>query len=418
MENIFDNLKQQHIQQQRTRFEPYVDRLEQHLSVKPDMWNLMKSLDCIVAGGFWTSVFTSQEINDVDVYFRDVKSLNTFVASCMNNLECMYEDDPENFVDIDKNEDIPLECTIHCAGYTDKSVIFMADGLTIQCIHTKFYDSPQEIFDTFDYTINMCAYDFKQDLIVMDDRFFPDVCARRLIVNPKTSFPIISQLRIQKYKERGYHINRKEFLKLACAVAALKLDSWDDAIKQLAGMYGWVIDEVFDKTKPFSMLELIEQMDNIAYKPDAVMSIKDGDCEHILEMLKEQHDLVNLEEKVYYYKAVKKTDEEGVYKSLFGGFGGSDGITYKIGEEVQDKDNNGVYLFKRKKLAREYHQSGKTAVIKLEVVDKPKADLVSDGGQGKYRTRDKLRVLEVVEVESDGNGWGIPMAPNYPSLPY
>lgn len=392
MQEYIDKLSEDVKLAQRKRFSKQVARLEQELT-GTGLWDTFKGLECFVAGGFWTSVFTGAEINDVDVYFRDIKSLNTFIASCFSRLEDDSEDEDENiFVKDLDNLNIDWALGLHCVGYTDKSVIFQTKaGLTIQCIHTKFYQSPKEIFDTFDYTINMCAYDFKDDMLVMDDNFLPDLAARRLIVNPKTSFPIISQLRIDKYKQRGYHINRKEFLKLSCAVAALNLSTWDEAIGQLAGMYGWCIDEVFDKTKPFTMSELIEQLDNLEYKEEAVVSIKIGYYDEIIDVIAKQHkgDAPSLKQS--YYKRVKSTGVDGVFKSWH-----SPSFEYKLGETVQC-EKRGIYLFKSKRLANK--SSYGDVLIRLESEHFDEVSLKPDCGDGKYLTTDELRVVEVTSVK-------------------
>ena len=392
MQELIIKLQEDIKHQQRKRFANQVSRLESELSEVKGLFDMMKTLGCYVAGGFWTSVFTAKEINDVDIYFRDIKSLRAFVANLMGNLEDEYnrQEFPSHLDDL---EHFDWYLPVHCVGYTDKSVIFkLKGGLTLQCIHTKFYQSAQEIFDTFDYTINMCAYDMKEDLLVMDDNFLTDLSARRLTVNPKTSFPIISQLRIDKYKQRGYSINRKEFLKLSCAVAALNLTSWEEAISQLAGMYGWCIDKVFDKEKPFSMLELIEQMDKLEYNDQAITPVSTGDYFIIMDYIEEHHPSSEQLPKVTYYKKVVPVSE-GKFSSWY-----KNSFIYETGEVVSDK-NRGVFLFKELQDAVNY--SSGQVVIALQCKDKPKASLKSDGGNGKYSTKDELIVLG--QVDEQGN---------------
>jgi len=382
-EEILELIDNKIQQENRELYGNHIARLEEDISNVDELWEVMKTLGCYVAGGYWTSVFTNTEVNDIDVYFRSKETLELFLKSAFGEAE---GEAPEEFEDL---IDIP-SYGIRCIGYTDKSIMFTMknSGHQVQLIHNKFYESAEAIFDTFDYTINMCAYDFKKDLMIMHDRFPIDVMARRLVVNPNTSFPIISQLRIDKYKQRGYSINRKEFLKLSVAVAGLDLKTWDQAIKQLAGMYGWCIDELFDTTKEFSIPELLEQLDELEFKKDQVKPFEAiSDLDTLLEGIEEMHEEHDPDREYFYYKKVKSTADPNVFKSQH-----NSSFQYKVGEKVQC-DKRGIFVFKSSRKAENFFMGD--TVIKL-TSGKRKAKLVPDGSGGKYSTNDELTVVGVV----------------------
>lgn len=373
-----------------------IGRLEKELG---DYWQVLKDCNAFVAGGFWTSTFTGKEINDIDIYFRDVKSLRTAICVLMSSLEDAFEDNLEDdgYEDYFLDEDTINEWCLstHCAGYTDKSIIFITkSGIHLQFIHTKFYESAEDIFNTFDFTINMCAYDFKKDKMFLNENFLVDLAGRNLVVNTNTSFPIISQLRIAKYLERGYKINRKEFLKLSCAVAKLNLNTWEEAISQLAGMYGWTVDEIFDKSKPFSMDELISQLDLLEQKEDIATVLKTGSCEDILNMIDKIYPPVRKspsDGEVYFYKSVASTEIENIFKSHF-----REDFLYRTGHVVQDF-NQGVYFYKTIRGAKNHKQGG--IVIKLKPVDKDTFEIKQDFFGNKYKTNSPMLVVGKVDVK-------------------
>lgn len=148
-------------------------------------------------------------------------------------------------------------------GMTDKSIMF-SDGSNpvMQCIAFSVFDNAGQIFDKFDYTINMGAFSFSDETWVFDSRFLKHAAQKVLVLNPATDYPIISMLRASKYEARGYTISRRETMKLGVAVASLKMESWEDAKKHLSGMYGTNVEELFDTKEPFSFEGLFDKLDN------------------------------------------------------------------------------------------------------------------------------------------------------------
>ena len=127
---------------------------------------MLKRYHVIVAGGCITSLFTNKEINDVDMYFKSKKDLSDF----------LYEEMQANWV----------------IAHTDKAILFKYDNKKIQAIYFKFYETAEQIFDTFDFTVCMGAYDFDKEEFVLHNDFLRHNASKILKFNSNTAFPIVS----------------------------------------------------------------------------------------------------------------------------------------------------------------------------------------------------------------------------------
>lgn len=273
----------------------------------PRVLQVLKDLDVTVAGGALTSLFTNREVNDLDLYFRSHDSFERFCAYMSDGglLKGDYDltpdtngftptkrafrffkeldekgsfgamkhvedeegevDDWESCFDNDDDDTFDRKTYIRNIGMTDKSVMFsdsFNDAPVMQCIAFSTFKDSQEIFDKFDYTINMGAYNFKDEMWEFHRDFLKHNAQKVLVLNPGTDFPIISMLRASKYQTRGFTISRRETMKLGIAASKLKLESWEDAKAHLSGMYGTNVDELFNDKKPFSFERLFDKLDN------------------------------------------------------------------------------------------------------------------------------------------------------------
>ncbi|AFC21524.1 hypothetical protein GAP32_076 [Cronobacter phage vB_CsaM_GAP32] len=228
-------------------------------SLGEDAVKLLKTTNAIIAGGAITSIFTGAEINDYDIYFRSKKDIVTFIRNTFN--EEGEEGEPfilseEDFLDVGSFEFV-------CLNQTSRSITYSHNGLNLQLIHFDYFETAHDIFESYDFHINMAAYDFKIDDFVLHDYFITAVAARRLTFNAGTRYPIMSSLRVSKYLERGYNISKKEMFKIGIATANLNIDSWDALEDQLSGFYGIDVSNMFDRSKPFSIELAIEMIDEV-----------------------------------------------------------------------------------------------------------------------------------------------------------
>ena len=215
-------------------------RLKQFLG--SDMYDLLHDCQAIIAGGFITSLFTNSPINNVDLYFR--KESHALALA-----EEMWRGDGWfTFV-------------------SDKSLSFAYKENNYQVIHFKYYESPESVFESFDFTACMGAYDFKTEEFVFHDDFIKHNSQKLLKFNDKTDFPLISLFRTKKYQERGYFLSPTEMMKIGLTCNRLKIESYDELKDQLGGMYGLDFTDVFAELidKPFDMNEVLIVLDQLPY---------------------------------------------------------------------------------------------------------------------------------------------------------
>lgn len=222
--------------------------------VGKELWNLLKENNCFIAGGAITSIFTNKEVNDVDVYFQSAEEFTEVIQAIF---------------DIDgKRTDYDLEYKSAVVNHVSgKAVLILGETQQkIQLIAHQFYPNAPEIFNTFDFTINMGAYDMQNEMFWFHPEFFKHLAQRYLQVNTNTSYPLISVLRVDKYRQRGYNISKAQMLRLLLAVNRKNIDSWQKLADELGGMYGTMPEEIFDYSKPFNLQEAIDRLDEIEIK--------------------------------------------------------------------------------------------------------------------------------------------------------
>ena len=197
---------------------------------------------CYVAGGAITCIATGkhEDIDDYDIYFTDKDSA---VAA----IRYMKEDN------------------CHVSFVSDKSISYATNAATkIQFIYNDFYPSAEDIFSHFDFTICMGAYDSRDKKVYTHEKFWMHNAQKFLSVNTGTKFPIISQLRLDKYSKRGYKTSRNEMIKLSLAVASLNITTWEEAKAQVGNSYGFTLADFKDCEKtPFSMEALIARIESV-----------------------------------------------------------------------------------------------------------------------------------------------------------
>ena len=191
--------------------------------------------NCWVAGGAVTSIFTDKPINDVDVYFRNAAELEIVM----------------NFV-----KSKPLAMSIICR--TNRALTFWCQGVVVQLVFFKYFDTAEGLFNSFDFVACMGAFDVATRSFILHEEFLTDLSSKTLHVNPTTDYPIISLSRLRKYELKGWSVPVFERLKLVLAITTLNIHSWESLRLHLGGMYG-LNYEALDSTKaPFSITKAIE----------------------------------------------------------------------------------------------------------------------------------------------------------------
>lgn len=196
-----------------------------------------------IAGGAVTSVFTGQPINDVDFYFKTKQDFINAVGNA-------YDD------------------SLWCLAATDRAVTFGdRDGAIIQFMLFDFFPEAKDVFDAFDFTVCMGAYDIDKEEWVFQEDFFKHAAQRQLNFHSGTRYPYGSLIRTLKYMDRGYKINRADMLRIGLALQKVEMNSWEDLAKAIGGQYGE--RALIDTTEEFSIDAAMKLYEN---KPDIVVS--------------------------------------------------------------------------------------------------------------------------------------------------
>jgi hypothetical protein len=274
----------------------------------------------------------------------------------LKNLFNQFDDDEDkDFMDIGSFQLVYTNCS-------KKSILFSKDGLKVQLIYFQFFNSTEEIFKTFDFTACMGAYNCATEEFELHPDFLKDVAQRRLVVNPNTAFPIISLLRVDKYKQKGYEISRKDFVNLCLATNRLDLGSWEKVSDAIGGMYGYNHNDIFDTTKPYSIDEVINQLTVLESRMESTDTISGLEFDALVEHIEANLGIAEKKDPTIFYKKVIKTSVEGVYESYYHSH-----FKYPNGQIINGGDY-GIWAYKSlRKAKKHFSNTGKReAVIKLQ----------------------------------------------------
>lgn len=335
-----------------TRFEK--NKLYNYLG--EDLVNTLKGYDCYIAGGLVTSLFTGNKINDVDVYFKKEEDALAFVEDMWNNGR-------------------------YIASHTKKATLFQWKNdndkdVNVQVIHFKYFKTPQDIFDTFDFTICSGAFDFETEEFFLHKDFLKHNAQRILRFNKGTDFPLMSLLRIQKYITKNYTISKSEIMRIAMTCMNLEISSYEELKDQLGGLYGESYDKMFEdlSDEEFSLEKAIDHIQNLSLSDNYFKKPKTIEFDDLYDLLSSISDLpfkyfiyennryrvgyngkmkrINssktpenaieisgekLFDEIKLYKFVKRSDD--TYTSFF-----DSNFEYKIGEIVSAKSNQGLFF--------------------------------------------------------------------------
>jgi hypothetical protein len=305
---------------------------------------------CWIAGGSVRNVFTNtmNEFNDYDLYFGSKNDLVNF----------LYNIESSNRIVLDK---------------TDKSLTIKwgKDGPVVQVIFFKFFESAEEIFNTFDFYCVMGAYNLIEDKFELHPEFLKDNAARVLRFNENTAFPIMSMIRVFKYEKKGYTISKPELVRILLRCMSLKIETFDELKKQIGGMYGEAFENMVIEDSEFSYEKVLDSLKELSYSDDAFFNKNENADANIDNYYKFVNDLLGIKNRYFkfndcfysirnndldqiynvdneeeipcpieptiVYKWVKKT-KDGKYFSYY-----DTNFEYKIGETIKPK-NSSLYF--------------------------------------------------------------------------
>lgn len=164
-----------------------------------------------IAGGCFKNIFTSQRINDIDIFFHNQNEFE----KAKKYYRDLIKKDPDNWR----------------KSYENKkawAVYSIKDKIRIELIRSVF-GSPHEIIDDFDFSITKFAYyrDYEnideddylaQFKILFQEDYFEHLQMKRLVLDDKIPFPISTFNRSYKYQKYGYSLCKESKIKLLEAI--------------------------------------------------------------------------------------------------------------------------------------------------------------------------------------------------------
>jgi len=270
--------------------------------------NDLSIVGAYIAGGAVLSRITKTPIKDYDVY---PKSKNSAIFIIENLMEdgCFIVNITDRAVTLKSN------------NIKDEN----GDRAIIQVMMFDVFESAEKIFQKFDFSVCMAAYDCDSGSYVFHPDFFPDVASKNLRFNHNTSFPLASFLRVKKYLEKGYQISKNEMSKIAIAISLKGVPtSWQEIENAIGGYYGQEL-RIASSDTPFSI--------------EAVMEILSGD-------FNPENSMVDLSEKFSSLKSWEILDiysnEEILYAE---GNGDKNSFCYNSQEKCLRLDLEGKILY-------------------------------------------------------------------------
>lgn len=245
--------------------------------------------DCFIAGGSILSTATKTKINDYDVYPKSKEAFINAIANLMDDQNCFV------------------------INVSDRAITFKSNTVTnwdgermiVQVMSFDVFPTAQHIFNAFDFTVCMAAYDCDTKEYIFHEDFYPDIASKTLRFNPNTKYPLNSFIRVSKYQTKGYYISKMELAKIALCVAKTGFpNSWEELENQIGGSYGRTLTlaregiefnfenaiEILSNTTFEITEDLTENLSDI--KSDSVINCyRDDDIEYISTMT----------DKKYYY---------------------------------------------------------------------------------------------------------------------
>ena len=140
--------------------------------------NIILTEGACIAGGAIRKWFTGKEKDsDVDIFFKDKTSHEKFLENTCANAEKLCE--------------------------TNNAETYKKDGIVIQCIKIKYYNSISELFDSFDFAC--CQFAYMNNTIYSTKEAILSTLRNHLAIHKiQKGFELDSLRRAFKYKEKGF----------------------------------------------------------------------------------------------------------------------------------------------------------------------------------------------------------------------
>lgn len=198
---------------------------------KDRLLRILAENGAFVAGGCIRSIFTSQPIRDIDIFFRDQKSYQN-VKAYMEKMSGEYK----LICNTSRADTFESKATQN-SGQSQLELTYgpsylVDNNIQIQLVCMEF-DEPIGTISRFDFRCCMGAFDFLEDEFIFDENFMSDNARRILTFNVDCWKPLASLFRLQKYQQKGYRITDESLLLMTLAINQTQCDTYGKLLKEL-----------------------------------------------------------------------------------------------------------------------------------------------------------------------------------------
>ena len=241
---------------------------------------------CFVAGGAILSAVTKTDVSDYDIYPKSTEAAVDIIYYLMEDEGCFIVNISDRAITLKSNE---------VKNDKDERVI-------VQVMMFDEFDSADKIFEFFDFTVCMAAFDCDTKEYVFHSDFWIDVAAKTIRFNPKTRYPLNSMMRLGKYRGKGYTLPTSEMVRMSLTLMQSRLPtSWNELEAVIGGTYGQQV-KLHTAGKEFSIQAAIDLFDDL----DVDLLYPDDSTDYS-NFSADDFDLAFTNEKVYVFTTPKNS---------------------------------------------------------------------------------------------------------------
>jgi hypothetical protein len=202
---------------------------------------------CFIAGGAILSAVTKTDVSDYDIYPKSKEGMLEAIYYLMEEEGCFIVNISDRAITL-KSNDVKND--------KDERVI-------VQVMMFDEFATADRIFEFFDFTVCMAAFDCDTKEYVFHPDFWIDVAGKTIRFNPKTRYPLNSMMRLGKYRAKGYTLPTSEMVRMSLTLMQSRLPtSWDELEAVIGGTYGQQV-KLHTEGKEFSIQAAIDLFDNL-----------------------------------------------------------------------------------------------------------------------------------------------------------
>lgn len=192
------------------------------MHIPKDVLSMMNGYPLFIGGGFIRSVISGEKVSDIDVFGPTQHCLEA-AAGYLREMR-------------------GAQCKKHL---TKNAITIITQGRTpIQFITRWVMKKPEELIDSFDYTICQCVVWREYEVgwkSLIGDRFYQDLAAKRLFYTS----PIRSEdaggsiMRMRKFLNRGYNIQVSSMARVIARLMChnpVQVTTEDETAKAISGL--------------------------------------------------------------------------------------------------------------------------------------------------------------------------------------